>query len=215
MLKKYTIKVCINIEFVKDPTNSQKNILELASSIEKMTSHLAAATDVAEYINKPQDEQHFPLEAILRTYYGDEVKIGVEHYPKGKTVYTVPYLTITEEPIDTKYHHAPIGLDIVGRISGMELHRNNGKQWELLEQKWEILSYKGVEYKCRVIPNQEKEIDDEDDFSLLIAPKELLETLNLYHKEDVALDQTICYYATPEQMQLSDLDLYNEIYHLR
>lgn len=193
-MKKYTIKVCINLEFVKDPTNSQKSIKDLSASVAKMTEHLASATDVAEYINKPQEEQRFPLEAVLRTYYGDDVKIGVDHYPKGKKVYTVPYLTITEQEINFKY---PSGAEPV------QLYLERKEE----EPQYGFVVHQGMDFKCRYI----YDLESAQEAILVVCDNAILSYLDPERNDLDKLNENICYYATPDEMNLSNKELYQLI----
>lgn len=78
---------------------------------------------------------------------------------------------------------------------------------------WDVITYEGHEYKCR-------EIDDLDNEGqrLTIAPDELngllisRETGQPHDNEAMHVDNSICYYATAEEMKLSDIELFNLIY---
>lgn len=80
--------------------------------------------------------------------------------------------------------------------------------------EWQKIKFEGEVYNCRVIDDMEHIIG-----SLLVAPEELEMALtatfrdNKNHSDYRLIDEQICYYATPEEMKLSDIDLYNLIYN--
>ena len=77
----------------------------------------------------------------------------------------------------------------------------------------EEIKFDGKVYQCRSIADLQHKLDN-----LLVAPLCLKEKLKLDENGDgefyaVGVDEQICYYATPEEMQLSDTDLYKLIYN--
>jgi hypothetical protein len=77
-----------------------------------------------------------------------------------------------------------------------------------------IIKYNETSYVCRLIPDYD-EPDTGGEFNdLLVAPIELEQVLD--RSLSIAakhLDELICYYATSEEMRLSDRELYEIIYH--
>lgn len=80
--------------------------------------------------------------------------------------------------------------------------------------EFEILDFLEQEWKCRWIADK-----DNEDNLLLIAPESLNTALtsefgdSKNHSDYKAIDNQICYYASKEDMLLSDEELFNLIYH--
>lgn len=110
-------------------------------------------------------------------------------------------------------HDATIGInwDVIDNHI-LDFKENN----ELLDNafEWQEIKFEGKVYNCRVIDDMEHIIG-----SLLVAPEELEMALtatfrdNKNHSDYRLIHEQICYYATPEEMKLSDIDLYNLIYN--
>ncbi len=84
----------------------------------------------------------------------------------------------------------------------------------LKDFEWETMPFLNEQFKCRWIPDLQN-----DDVMLLIAPESLNLLLtvefrdNKRHSDYKAIDNEVCYYASPEDMLLSNEDLFNLIFN--
>lgn len=75
------------------------------------------------------------------------------------------------------------------------------------------LTYNGIPYKCRVIADR-----NDKDTKLIVAPVALLNHLfdntisDNFSGDEKHVDNQVCFYADPHEMQLSDQRLFEIIY---
>lgn len=79
---------------------------------------------------------------------------------------------------------------------------------------YSIVRYDETPYVCRIIPDYDEPDSHGEVSDLLVAPVELERALEQSSNRVAKhLDELICYYATNEEMKLSDRALYEIIYY--
>lgn len=133
----------------------------------------------------------------------EEVKIGdlfiVAEISNGSSYVSE---ILVPELLDTKERR----VAFLKRVSGCGSKVVGMLRVTKLSFRFETVTYKGISCQCRIIPDLQDESVD-----LLVAPLEI--QLHTDWEEGGNLDGQIAYYATPEEMEFSDKDLFLAIYN--